>query len=661
MTAFFSGTPPTMSGLQLSPILNLLHARRVIGDAFISAEIGASQTDWEPTGLADAQVISVTQDGGPFEIRSMDGGDVKVAKVILNDDASENLTLKHEYTSGTTAAMRFSLPGASDVVISPGYGACLVYDTNSSRWNCVATAVPYPLANEPGVDGTGWYTGAGSPSASPDFGNDGDLYLDTGGVSPDTAGNVWQKISGSWGLIASIRGHQGDPGFNGSDGADPGILLVWDTGTSDANPGSGKIRANNASLASATVLYVSKTSKGGSDISDFLASLDDSTNTKKGDLLLTKPSNDTQSGFVVAGITDASGYVKVAVSAPFGATSFSTADAISLQFTRSGDKGADGLGTGDVVGPASSASHNLAGFSDTSGKAIEDTGVAISTDGSLSSDSDTKIPTEKAVKEYADALIGAVDAVVFKGAIDASTNPNFPAADAGHLYRISVAGKIGGASGINVEQGDEALCIEDGTASGDAATVGSKWVITQANIDGAVIGPASATSNHVAQFDGTTGKLIKGGKAAPSGDFVGTTDTQELTGKTIAYGNNTISGLPAAIEFVIDGGGAAITTGIKGDLEIPFGCTIQAVTLLGDQTGSIVVDIWKDTYANFPPTDADSITASAPPTISSAVKGQDSTLTGWTKTIGAGDILRFNVDSVTDIQRATLSLKVVKI
>ena len=117
----------------------------------------------------------------------------------------------------------------------------------------------------------------------------------------------------------------------------------------------------------------------------------------------------------------------------------------------------------------------------------------------------------------------------------------------------------------------------------------------------------------------------------------------------------------ATLTFVIDGGGAAIATGIKGDLEIPFACTINQVTLLADQSGSIVVDIWKDTYANFPPTDADSITASAPPTISSATKSQDATLTGWTTSIAAGDVLRFNVDSATAIQRCTVSLKVTKI
>lgn len=82
--------------------------------------------------------------------------------------------------------------------------------------------------------------------------------------------------------------------------------------------------------------------------------------------------------------------------------------------------------------------------------------------------------------------------------------------------------------------------------------------------------------------------------------------------------------------------------------------------MLADQSGSIVVDIWKDTYANFPPDNADSITAAAPPTISGAQKSQDATLTGWTTAIAAGDILAFNVDSCATITRVTISLKVEK-
>ena len=116
----------------------------------------------------------------------------------------------------------------------------------------------------------------------------------------------------------------------------------------------------------------------------------------------------------------------------------------------------------------------------------------------------------------------------------------------------------------------------------------------------------------------------------------------------------------AVLTFIIDGGGSAITTGVKGDLEIPFACTINRATVLLDQSGSIVIDIWKDTYANYPPTVADTITASAKPTVSATTKAQDSTLTGWTTSIAAGDTLRFNVDSITTATRATLSLKVTK-
>jgi len=117
----------------------------------------------------------------------------------------------------------------------------------------------------------------------------------------------------------------------------------------------------------------------------------------------------------------------------------------------------------------------------------------------------------------------------------------------------------------------------------------------------------------------------------------------------------------AAIGYAIDGGGAQITTGLLlAGLRIPFAATIESVTLLADQTGSIVVDIWKDTLASFPPTDADSICASAKPTLSSARTSEDTTLSGWTTSIAAGDVLFFNVDSATDVQNVTIILKVTK-
>jgi len=121
-----------------------------------------------------------------------------------------------------------------------------------------------------------------------------------------------------------------------------------------------------------------------------------------------------------------------------------------------------------------------------------------------------------------------------------------------------------------------------------------------------------------------------------------------------------ITGLTAGITFVFNGGGSEIADGQQLDIPIPFDCDIDSVTMLADQSGDAVVDIWKDSYANFPPTDADSITAAALPTITAATKSEDSTLTGWTTALSAGDILRANVDSCTTITRLTVFLQVTR-
>lgn len=116
--------------------------------------------------------------------------------------------------------------------------------------------------------------------------------------------------------------------------------------------------------------------------------------------------------------------------------------------------------------------------------------------------------------------------------------------------------------------------------------------------------------------------------------------------------------LTSVIGATFDGGGAAITAGSKVYVSVPFDCTLVEATALADVSGSAVVDVWKDTYANYPPTDADSITASAPVTISSATKSTDATLTGWTTTVTAGDVVAFNVDSCSTITKLNVQLVV---
>ena len=130
---------------------------------------------------------------------------------------------------------------------------------------------------------------------------------------------------------------------------------------------------------------------------------------------------------------------------------------------------------------------------------------------------------------------------------------------------------------------------------------------------------------------------------------------------TTAWVRDTIPSA-AAFTFRFDGAGSALTTGAKKVyFRVPFACTITSWEIVSDVSGSVVFDIWKDTYANYPPTVADTITASAKPTLTSATKAQSSTLTGWTTSLSAGDYVEVNIDSASTLTIAMLTLRVTKV
>ncbi len=142
------------------------------------------------------------------------------------------------------------------------------------------------------------------------------------------------------------------------------------------------------------------------------------------------------------------------------------------------------------------------------------------------------------------------------------------------------------------------------------------------------------------------------------------TDTATVTwdfgtaGQAKANASGGTSTIKRAITLVLDGGGQALTTGVKADVRVPYSGTITGWEIVANASGSIVIDVWKDTYANFPPTVADTIAGTEKPTLSSATKNQDTTLSTWTTTVTAGDWIRFNVDSASTVQRVALSIMV---
>lgn len=104
----------------------------------------------------------------------------------------------------------------------------------------------------------------------------------------------------------------------------------------------------------------------------------------------------------------------------------------------------------------------------------------INTSGTLAGATANQLPTALATQQAIAAAVSAVAKPM--GGIDCSANPNYPAANAGEFYRVTVAGLIGGGSGVAVQVGDQLHCYTTSVA-GNHATVGSNWTIVQANVE----------------------------------------------------------------------------------------------------------------------------------------------------------------------------------
>ena len=118
--------------------------------------------------------------------------------------------------------------------------------------------------------------------------------------------------------------------------------------------------------------------------------------------------------------------------------------------------------------------------------------------------------------------------------------------------------------------------------------------------------------------------------------------------------------LVANLNVCVLSSAGAVPSGQIAVEEVPFDATITGWDLFADRATDAEFDVWVTDYAGYPASSGDSICAAALPTLTGASKNTDSTLTGWTTALSAGDILTFVVGSVTQARRLTLVLHLEK-
>lgn len=195
----------------------------------------------------------------------------------------------------------------------------------------------------PGATGpTGPTGGTGATGATGPTGSAGV----TGPTGP-TGSTGPVGVTGATGPTGSA-GSAGASGATGPTGAFGGAITLaytFSTTTTNADPGAGTLRLNNATENTATALYVSTTDGGSSDVAALLDTFDASSNSVKANLRLVKKSDPTVWLQVnLTSRTTHTGYREFAITqtASSASSPFADGDALLLAFSRVGDVGATG-------------------------------------------------------------------------------------------------------------------------------------------------------------------------------------------------------------------------------------------------------------------------------------------------------------------------------
>lgn len=127
------------------------------------------------------------------------------------------------------------------------------------------------------------------------------------------------------------------------------LPFTFDSSTSMADPGTGDFRFNNATVGSVTAIALSALTadSGNPDLSDFIATFDDSTNTVKSYLIFRKRGTPaTFAVFSVSAVTDNTSWLQLTVSHVASSGSWFASDVAYMAYSRVGDAGA---GSGDML------------------------------------------------------------------------------------------------------------------------------------------------------------------------------------------------------------------------------------------------------------------------------------------------------------------------
>lgn len=188
----------------------------------------------------------------------------------------------------------------------------------------------------------------------------------------------------------------------------------------------------------------------------------------------------------------------------------------------------------------------------------------------------------QSAKAYADGLLGANDAMVFKGTVGTGgTVTQLPTTHSvGWTYRVITAGSY---AGQTCEVGDLIICITDGTSANNA-----HWTVAQTNVDGAVTHDAALTADRIVLGDGN-GSVKSSGTAISS--LATTTQLNTKVDKTTTVNGHALSDDVTITKGDVGLGNVDNTADANKNVASAGKLTTaRTISVAGDATGSVSFD-----------------------------------------------------------------------
>lgn len=266
------------------------------------------------------------------------------------------------------------------------------------------------------------------------------------------------------------------------------IGYTFDTATADADPGAGKLRLNNATQNTATVIRADNTSAAGSDVAALLATFGTGTSTVKGRLRIQHATDATKwLIFDVTAVASPSGYKNItATCTGFSAASpFANGDALAVSFSTTGDKGDTG-----ATGPAGT----FGGTATSTAEFLTGTNIASAATINLNTATGNRVHITGTTTITAVTLTRGPRTVIFDGVLTLThhaTNNNLP-----------------GGANITTAAGDRAVYESDGTtvyctsytrANGQPVVSAGSGLVFLSTVTGSGVSTADIETT----FDGT--------------------------------------------------------------------------------------------------------------------------------------------------------------